>query len=83
MPVQGDWKGGGIRQNIEMTGKALFWQTMRKSPQASLLILPKPSTFAEIVDRGRQGFRCVFLSREGERFSVLVTENCGVCRELL
>ncbi len=83
MPVQGDWKGGGIRQNIEMTGKALFWQIMRKSPKAALLVLPKHSTFAEIVDRGRQGFRCVFLLRDDERFSVLVTENCRVCREHL
>lgn len=75
MPVQGDWKGGGIRQNIEMTGKALSGQTMPKSPKAALLVLPKPSTFAEIVDRGRQGFRCVFLLRDDERFSVLVTEK--------
>ena len=65
MPVSGDWKGGGIRQNIEMTGKALFGQTIRKSPKAALLVLPKPSTFVEIVDRGRQGFRCVFLLRGG------------------
>lgn len=84
MPVSGDWKGGGIRQNIEMTGKALFGQTIRKSPKAALLVLPKPPTLAEIVDRGRQGFRCVFLLRGRTRdFLCSLRKNCGVCRELL
>ena len=56
MPVSGEWKGGGIRQNIEMTGKALFGQTIRKSPKAALLVLPKPCTFAENRRQGKARF---------------------------